>query len=145
MSKQEPYLSLLKAAHEQHDHGDYQEAIILAQTAVEIFIEQVFDCLFTKRGIEYLQAPVERLLYRNFSLGHDKVANLYEALSGDAIRQLPLWSQYKAHTELRNDVVHQGREVDAEQSQHSLDSVQALIDHVRQAVLGESAAGAGAV
>jgi hypothetical protein len=137
MSKQQPYISLLQAAQERHAQGDFQEAIILAQTATEIFIEQAFDRLFTKRGIEYLQLPVERLLYRNFSLGHDKVANLYEALSGDAIRQLPLWSQYKEHTELRNDVIHQGREVDATQSQRSLDSVRALIDHVRQAALGE--------
>jgi len=137
MNTSQPYLSLLESAQNRHDHGDYQEAVILAQTATEIFMEQVFDRLFARRDIEYLQLPVERLLYRNFSLGHDKVANLYEALSGDAIRRLPLWSAYKEHTELRNDVIHQGRAVDAGQSARSLESVRALIDHVRQAALGE--------
>jgi hypothetical protein len=126
----EPYSSLLDSAKEHHKNGDYQESIILAQTAAELFVERAFDSLFERRNIEYLQKAVERLLYHNYNLGHDKTASLYEALSADHITKQPFWSQYKAHTELRNDIVHQGRTAISEDSSRSLKAVQDLIDHI---------------
>jgi|GEM_PF-2623904 hypothetical protein len=133
LKNKQPYLTLLNAARQQYDAGDYQEVVVLAQTAIELFTEQVFDYLFAKKDIQYLQKPVERLLYRNFNLAHGKVAGLYEALSGDKIYNEPIWSQYKEHTELRNDIVHQGREINAAQATHSLKVVEDLICHIGNA------------
>ena len=130
---QKTYITLIIAAHDQYDTGDFQEAIVLAQTASELFAEQVFDYLFAKRDVQYLQGPVERLLYRNFSLAHSKVVGLYEALSDDRLTQQAIWSQYKEHTELRNDIVHQGREIDAAQAKRSLQIVEDLIKHIGEA------------
>jgi len=129
-----PYLTVLAAAHQQCDTGDFQETIVLAQTATELFAEQVFDYLFRKREIVYLQLPVERLLYRNFNLAHGKVVGLYEALSEDKLTRQPVWSDFKAHTEIRNDVIHQGREIDAAQARRSIAVVEKLIDHISMAV-----------
>jgi len=128
--QREPYTGLINSAHDRYRESYYQEAVILAQTGAELFIEQAFDRLFRIRDLEYLRKEVERLLGNNFNLGHDKVASLYEALSGDDIRQRKIWSEYKTHTELRNDVVHHGREVTAAEAERSLDVVGRLIEHV---------------
>lgn len=132
--KSEPYFNILAAAKSRHEEGNFQEAVILAQTAVEIFMERIYDRLFAKRNITDLQLPIERLLYRNYNLGHDKVVSLYEALANDEIRKAPFWPSFKMHNELRNDVVHQGRLVTKEESAKSMAVIDELIAHVIEAV-----------
>lgn len=124
------YIILLNAARGEITKNDFQQAVVLAQTASELFAEQVFDYLFKKRQIDYLQRPVERLLYRNFNFAHGKVVGLYEALANDRVTKTATWSNYKEHTELRNDVVHQGRDVTREQAERSLNIVENLIRHI---------------
>jgi hypothetical protein len=124
------YRGVLDSARQRHEQGHYNEAIILLQTGVELFTEQTFDQLCHKRQIEYLQPQLERLLFNNYNLGHDKVVSLYEALSEDKLRQAPFWTDFKRHVELRNDIVHQGREATQDESQASIRAVEQLIDHI---------------
>src|SRR5688500_9316231 len=97
-----PHLSMINSAKHWHEQGQYKESIILLQTGMEIFTEQIFDFLCRHRQIEYLQPQLERLLFNNYNLGHDKVASLYEALSEDELRKTPFWATFKQHVELRN-------------------------------------------
>jgi hypothetical protein len=123
------YQNLLSAATSAHDQGQYKEAVILAQTALEIFTEKTLSHLYRARQIEYLKPTFEHLLI-NYNLGNAKVSGLYMALSNDQITQAPFWSDLSAHIELRNDLVHEGHDATGEQSRRSLDTITALIAHV---------------
>jgi hypothetical protein len=128
----EPYQNLLAAAQAAHDQGQYKEAVILGQTAVELFTEKVLGQLYTGRHVEFLKTSFEHLLI-NYNLGNDKVSRLYIALSEDPIKQAPFWSRFVAHTELRNDLVHEGKDATLMQSRASLDTIGALIEHIKTA------------
>jgi hypothetical protein len=124
------YIKLIDSAKQWHEQGHYKEAVILAQTGAELFTEQTFGELYRRRDIQYLQPQIQRLLFNNYSLGSDKVVSLYEALSGDDLRAQPFWSTFKQHTELRNDIVHQGREATEADAKHSIAVVEELIGHI---------------
>ncbi len=127
----EPYQNLLDAAAAAHEAGQYKEAVILAQTALELFTEKILGHLYKVREIEYLKPEFEHLLI-NYNMANGKVSGLYVALSEDKITQEPFWSQVAAHVELRNDLVHEGRDASVVQSRSSLDAIAALIAHVKQ-------------
>jgi hypothetical protein len=132
LNSDEPYKNLLTAAAAAHDQGQYKEAVILSQTAVELFTEKVLGQLYIARDVEFLKGSFEHLLI-NYNIGNDKVSRVYIALSGDSIKQAPFWSRFVAHTELRNALVHDGKDATIMQSRASLDSIAALIEHVRSA------------
>lgn len=128
----EPYANLLAAAQSAHEQAHYMEAVILAQTAVELFMEHILGQLYVKRDIEYLKPPFEHLLI-NYNIGNSKVSGLYIALSGDKVKQAPFWPRFIDHTELRNALVHEGVTATQAQSLASIESVAALIAHVKAA------------
>lgn len=132
-STHEPYQSLLLSADRAHHDGDYKVAVILAQTAVEVFTEKVLGQLYRRRGIAYLKPEFENLLI-NYNLGNSKVSGLYMALSQDAINQQPFWKNFTDHVQLRNDLVHDGADATSEQAAASLAVVRQIINHItRQA------------
>ncbi|HEX3082681.1 MAG TPA: hypothetical protein VHQ86_05550 [Candidatus Saccharimonadia bacterium] len=128
-SAREPYQNLLNAAVAAQDQGQYKEAVILAQTGVELFTEKILRHLYQAREIEYLKGAFEQLLI-NYNIGNTKVSGLYIALSGDTIKQEPFWSDFEKHVELRNELVHEGKDATAEEARRSLDVVAMLIQHV---------------
>ena len=129
-SSNEPYENLMNAAETAFAEGQAKESVILAQTAVELFTEKTLGELYTQRDIEYLKAPFENLLI-NYNIGNSKVSKLYIALADDDIKQADFWAAFIAHTELRNALVHEAAEATIEQARASLESVSALIAHVR--------------
>ena len=126
----EPYQSLLAAAVASHTAGDHKVAVILAQTAVELFTAKVLAGLYRQRQVEYLKGPFEHLLI-NYNIGNSKVSELYMALSGDEINQAPFWSRFTDHVQLRNNLVHDGQDATAVQAAASLAAVNQLIDHIQ--------------
>lgn len=127
----EPYQSLIDSAQSWHEQGHYKEAVILAQTGLELFTEKILAHLYKMRGIEYLKPEFEHLL-TNYNIANSKVSGLYVALSGDKIKQAPFWTALEAHAELRNKLVHDGEDTDEPQARKSLEAVKALIEHVSQ-------------
>ncbi|MDB5178671.1 MAG: hypothetical protein JWN01_614 [Patescibacteria group bacterium] len=127
----EPYQSLIDSAETWHKQGHYKEAVILAQTGLELFTEKTLGHLYQTRQLEYLKPEFEHLLI-NYNIGNSKVSGLYIALSGDEIKQAPFWAALTDHVELRNKLVHDGQDATAEQSRNSLDAVKALISHVQE-------------
>lgn len=132
LNSNEPYQNLLDAAEAAHEQGQYKEAVILAQTSVELFTEKILHQLYVTRHIEYLIDPFEHLLI-NYNIGNSKVSRLYVALSQDEITQAPFWANFVKHTELRNELVHDGRDASVVESRASLDAVEALVKHVQAA------------
>ncbi len=130
-SHHEPYQSLIDSAETWHAEGHYKEAVILAQTALELFTEKMLGHLYKVRDITYLKPELEHLL-TNYNIGNARVSGLYVALSGDEIKQAPFWSDITDHTELRNRLVHDGEDATREQSRRSLDAVKALIAHINE-------------
>src|SRR5262245_61110698 len=104
----EPYAALMEAAQTWHQEGHYKEAVIIAQSALELFTEKILGHLYVSRHIEYLKPQFEHLLI-NYNIGNSKVSGLYMALSGDRITQESFWSALTAHVELRNRLVHDGQ------------------------------------
>jgi hypothetical protein len=129
LKSDEPYQNLLDAAEAAHGQGQYKEAVILAQTAVELFTEKALGQLYVARHVEFLKDPFEHLLI-NYNIGNTKVSRLYVALSEDNIHTAPFWSNFVAHTELRNALVHEGKDASVTQSRASLDAVSALMEHI---------------
>jgi hypothetical protein len=127
----EPYQALLNSAVAWHEQGQYKEAVIIAQTALELFTEKTLGHLYQVRHIEYLKPQFEHLLI-NYNIGNTKVSGLYMALSGDDINQAPFWSAVNDHVELRNRLVHDGQDATEPESKRSLKAVQALIAHIKE-------------
>jgi hypothetical protein len=128
-NSRDPYRNLLDSAMAAHEQNQYKEAVILAQTSLELFTEKILGHLYVVRDIVYLKAEFEHLLI-NYNLVNAKVSGLYIALSGDQIKQEPFWSALADHTELRNALVHEGEDATHDQSRNSLDAVARLIEHV---------------
>jgi hypothetical protein len=89
-TSQDPYRNLLASAEAAHEQRQYKEAVILAQTALELFTEKIPGHLYTTRSVGYLKPVFENLLI-NYYIVNAKVSRLYIALSGDEIRQEPFW------------------------------------------------------
>jgi hypothetical protein len=85
--------------------------------------------LYVKREVQFLTGTFDRLLI-NYNIANAKVSGLYMDLSGDPINQAPFWSRFTAHSELRNDLVHEGKLATEAQAKASLEVVAALIAHV---------------
>jgi hypothetical protein len=127
----EPYQALIDSAVTWHEQGHYKEAVIIAQTGLELFTEKVLGHLYHTRHIEYLKGDFGHLLI-NYNIGNSKVSSLYMTLSSDQINQQPFWSHIADHVELRNRLVHDGEDATQEQSRQSLEAVKALVAHVTQ-------------
>ncbi|QQR52473.1 hypothetical protein IPG36_08110 [bacterium] len=125
----EPYQSLLDSAARALADGDYKVAVILSQTAIEVYTEKILGQLYRQRGIAYLKPEFENLLI-NYNLGNTKVSGLYMALSGDDINQQPFWKDFTDHVRLRNDLVHDGADASVEQATASLAVVNQVIAHI---------------
>lgn len=133
LNADQPYRNLLDAAEAAHEQGQYKEAVILAQTAVELFTERILGRLYVTRQIEYLRDPLEHLLI-NYNIGNSKVSRLYIALSEDQIHEQPFWPKFVSHTELRNELIHEGRDASVVDSRNSLEAVNALVEHVERII-----------
>ncbi len=112
-------------------------AVLLAQTAVEIYVEVAFDSLLAR---EIKGAPVrERMAAfvrdaRSLK-GDRRVRDLWEALTGDKISGAASWKAYDRHVERRNRVVHAGHPVAVEEASESLGACESMIDHMQDVLL----------
>jgi prophage DNA circulation protein len=102
-----PYHEVLLAdAQRQADASQHKVAVILAQIAAEVYVEQAWTILLARKTagpVEELVALVPDSTFRN-----NKAKRLWKALTdGDTITQPEeLWRAWQAHLDLGNDVVH---------------------------------------
>lgn len=124
------YETLLATAHRHHEEARYQEAVIFSQIAAEIAADACLTRLIDQTEPTSMQAWLKDQLKVNTNLANDNVRKMYSALSGDIIADKSWWSEYKAHTRLRNDVAHEGAPVNAELSDRGLEVVRSLSEHL---------------
>ena len=55
-----------------------------------------------------LQAPIEGLIGRRYSLAAKQVADLWDSRASDEIRKAPFWQRYTEHRARRHGIVHEG-------------------------------------
>jgi hypothetical protein len=135
---------LLERAQDLLDRGDWDLAIVVAQTACEILIAQVISDRLQVIGdkLEEVQLPPLRTnligQVKTYSLNDDRTRQLWDDLMQDTITRADVWREYKDHVKLRHGVVHGGVAVDKAKAAASLAAAQAMIAHVEargQAIL----------
>jgi HEPN domain-containing protein len=120
------------------DRGDWDLAVVVAQTAVELLIAQVISDRLQAIGdhLEENQLPALRTnLTRNvktYSLNDDPSRELWDDLMHDTIKQADVWADYKDHVKRRHGVVHRGVEVNEDQATASLAAAREMIEHIRE-------------
>jgi hypothetical protein len=104
-------------------------AVVVAQTACEVFTEQLLT-----RLVDRLDEPLRKWVLRRQprlpEIDDDRVRDLYVALSGDRIQDQPFWSRSLAHVQLRHQVVHKGVHVAPEQAEASCEAIRLMLDHL---------------
>jgi HEPN domain-containing protein len=127
----------LERAHDLLDRGEWDLAVVVAQTSVEVLIAQVISDRLQAIGdhLEENQLPPLRTnLTRNvktYSLNDDPTRELWDDLMEDTIKQVDVWGEYKDHVKRRHGVVHKGVEVNQAQATASLAAARAMIEHVQ--------------
>lgn len=109
-------------------------AVLLAQTAVEIYVEVAFDALLAREvKTELVRERMAAFVRDSRSLkGDRRPRDLWEALTGEKISTAPTWKEYDRHVERRNLVVHAGQAVSPQEATASLDACEGMIDHMQQ-------------
>jgi hypothetical protein len=125
------YQQLLETAERYRRDGEYEVAVILAQTACELVTEWAFETFF--RAHDLTEAD-KRNLVRNYDLGKDRVKALYVLLSRDKIERQHFWSDFKAHAKRRHAIVHKGEKATAREADASLRATTDLIAHAESVV-----------
>ena len=110
-------------------------AVVVAQMASEVLAEQVLDAWLEKISLGDLEKWIDDRTPSS-NLSNEIVRRLYVALTGDQIQDRPFWSDYKAHVELRNDVVHGGKQIERTAAEKSVETVSKRLEH-RVGVLNE--------
>jgi hypothetical protein len=109
----------------QEHHG---VAVVLAQTAAEVFTEQMRTQLVQRQ----VSADVGKWIVSRTGRARARI-DFYVAVTGDRIKDdHEFWPEYTKHLARRNEVVHQGRRVSKEEAEHSCRVVQTMISRMVQ-------------
>ncbi len=99
--------------------NECQVAVVIAQTAVEVLVEQIVSEQLSKRGTApQLQEWIKKR-GRPFGLTNQSSQALYTALTNDEIQKAAFWTRYTQHVTRRHHVVHRGEPVDTPQAEES--------------------------
>ena len=118
------YRQLHGEAHALLDRQDYSLAVVVAQIAAEVAVEQAIILLVARRGVPELAEPLSNV--RNNATS----AALYIALSGQADKAEKALGAVRTHAKVRNGVVHKGRRATQKQAEASLKAVGSLLDSI---------------
>jgi hypothetical protein len=113
------------------DQGEYEHATIAAQTACEVAIGDAMRRLIA-RDLPALQKALEGFIHRQCSLSQPRMADLWQALTGEDMRQAPgnLWNRFDTHRKRRNAIVHEGRAAAREEAEHDVQAAREVCDYV---------------
>jgi hypothetical protein len=123
-----PHAMLLAAARQQQDDAQYPIAVVTAQMAFEVRVEQSLTALYAETGTEAVRPDVT-LVDRSFMA--DQSRSAWRELTGDRISRAPSWRAYHRHIERRNKLAHGSLTwIDGEECASSVQAVRDLIAHV---------------
>lgn len=132
LMQRQRWLELRMLAKDLHQAAEeHGLAVIVAQTACEVFVEATIADLIRKRNDPLADALGEML--RGYSFMDDRSRAVWRALTGESVEQQPFWADYKAHVERRNAVAHRGYEANAEEAAASIHAEVALFGYLMAA------------
>lgn len=134
-----PHRRLLANAERALEKGDYESAVITAQTAYEVFFQRAISVLLVPAGGERLQSAISGMV-SSYSPYNGRLTKLYRSLTGDRLDQTPFWAGLLAMCDTRNDVIHRGIAASQEQALQGIEASRSFMIHV-EGVLRERAAG----
>jgi hypothetical protein len=81
-------------------------ATVTAQMAFEVYIEGALAALLSRQiaDDDVVDATIE--LLESKTMLHQDTRDFYKALTGDRISRAPMWKEYQAHVQRRNNLVH---------------------------------------
>jgi hypothetical protein len=112
------------------DQGQFSIAVVVVHMACEVATEQKFSEAFRTKGINYLQESVTDLL-NGYSLGNDRIRNLFVALTGDEVQKAAFWAKFKESATRRNKIMHEGLTVDKAAAEDSYRASDDLLTHFK--------------
>jgi hypothetical protein len=123
------HLVLLQRAKKLQEDGVPGLAVVVAQSAVEVLVRQVISERLQAREIgglrEYIIGGI-----RTHNLIDNRIRKLWLELTGDDVDRAAAWAGYRAHLKRRNEVVHQGEDISADEADSSLAAAGAMIQHI---------------
>jgi hypothetical protein len=115
-----PYYSdLLVLADALVAEGRYALAVVVAQMACEVVVEQTLTPLLKGKN------PPQ-----NFNVHGSGPRNIYKRLTHDAIEKQPFWESYGRHAVRRHNVVHRGARVGPAEARDSTFAARQFVEHV---------------
>jgi HEPN domain-containing protein len=127
-----PYhTALLDTARAFLQRDECQVAVVIAQTAVEVLVEQIVSEQLSKRSTTPQLQEWIKERGKPFGLTNQSRA-LYVALTNDEIQKTPFWERYRRHVTRRHDVVHRGDLVDRPMAEESVAVADEIIRHLEQ-------------
>lgn len=118
--------TFFRIAEQLFDEKQHMYTVVAVQTAFELYMEGVFEYLLSLRTPREVGTAVEKFLQQRYSLAREEVRELLEALMDEPLTQSDEWRQYKAHVKRRNDLVHRGERLSADEARASLIAVHGL-------------------
>jgi hypothetical protein len=129
--KRPRYTELVRSARTlQDDHAE--AAVVMVQSAVEVFVTRAFDALLAHHGVgaHVIQEVAACIPDRTFQ--DKKTRDLWTALTGSKISDAPTWKQFHKEVERRNRVVHAGEEVERNDTAGAIDAAVGLITFMQK-------------
>ena len=124
---------LLSFASNLIDQGQYSFAIVLAHTACELAVEQVFNKLFEDRKLTDFREFIMpgRLSY---NISANDIKERYNKLANDNIQsdKNAFWKPFTDSVKRRKGIVHHGKMFGREDAEKSLKAIKCLIKYLKQ-------------
>ena len=124
---------LLESASDLFNQGQYSFAIVLAHTACELAVEQVFNKLFEDRKLTDFREFIMpgRLSY---NISANDIKERYNKLANDKIQcnKNAFWKPFTDSVKRRKGIVHYGKMFGREDAEKSLEAIKCLIEYLKQ-------------
>lgn len=110
-------------------NGEFSIAVVVLHMAAEIAVERRLSEAFKRRGIPDLEDPMADFL-SGYSLGNDRLRNLFVAVTGDEIHKQAFWQGFKQSAMRRNKIMHESLTVGQQEANDSLKAVGEFLRHL---------------
>ncbi|HYM56324.1 MAG TPA: hypothetical protein VES79_00020 [Solirubrobacteraceae bacterium] len=123
------YELVVSASHLREDHPE--AAVVMAQSAVEVFVARAFDALLIHHGVDdTIRQPLARCI-PDHTFQDRETCRLWHALTGERIKTAPTWKRFDEEVERRNRVIHAGEAVTPVDATAAIEACVGLIKHMQ--------------
>ena len=109
--------------------GNYEFAVIAAQTAAELYMEHALSEMLRRQQLGSIGEIIPALL-SGFSMRDKRGQLVWNALTSEEIQRQSFWREYVAHVDRRNGIVHRGQSADENEARRSIEAVHHFVNYV---------------